>query len=138
MQLEFALFCEAAEVTPDGVVHILHGGYDLVSASGFPVTLPRMVLVVRLLCEPSEFDREHVMITQLIDPQGKVLPVEMKIAFTPFSYPGHRDRKNRMTLRLDYVNLSFPEPGEYVFQFLADGVEIGHAQLDLRKKQATE
>jgi hypothetical protein len=134
MQLEFALFCEAAEVSDNGLIYILHGGYDLVSTTAFPAVLNRVSLVVRFLVEPKECKREHRLIAQMIGPRGDVLPVPMECNFTTPSYPGKPKRRNRTTLRLDYWNLMFPEPGDYAFRFLVDGKKIGQSELEVKKK----
>lgn len=39
MQVEFSLFCTAAEVTPNGLIYILRGGYDIISVPEFPEKL---------------------------------------------------------------------------------------------------
>jgi len=130
MQLEFALFCEAAVVTDSGIIHILHGGYDLISTTAFPAMLPRMALVVRVLCDPSEFNQTHVIFSQMIDPHGRILPAQASVSFTPRPFPRHPERKNRQTFLLDHLNVSFPEPGDYVFRFLVDGNPIGQAGLE--------
>jgi hypothetical protein len=137
MQLEFALFCDSAEIDAMGLMYLLRGGYDLVTATAFPAALNRMALVVRLWCEPAEIDREHVLVAQIIDPNAHVLPIPMQLPFTPPPYPGNRDRRNRMTLKLEYTQIQFPEPGDYSFRFLVDGVQVGAASLEVRRKEGT-
>ena len=134
MQLEFALFCEAAEVSENGLIYILHGGYDMVSTTAFPAILHRVSLVVRVLVEAKECKREHVLTAQMIGPTGDILPALMECKFTTPSYPGKPKRRNRTTLRLDYWGLQFPEPGDYVFRFLVNGKKIGQSELEVRKK----
>ena len=135
MQVEFALFCEAAEISPNGLMYILHGGYDQISSSEFPAVLRRMALVVRLLCEPSECGQQQVFISQIVGPHANAVPPDMTCNFTTSYHPRDRTRRNRMTLLLDYWNLSFPEPADYVFRFIAGGVQIGEAVLELTKIQ---
>jgi|SRR6516162_6399640 hypothetical protein len=132
MQIEFALFCEAAEVTQNGIMHILHGGYDLVSTTAFPAVLNHVCLVVRLLVDPSECGREHLLTVEMIDPHANVLPIPMTSVFTTPTYPGNPNRPNRTTLTLDYWGLKFPEPGDYVFRLLVDGLRVGEAGLEFR------
>jgi len=132
MQLEFAIFCEAAEVSDVGIIDMLRGGFDMVSTTVFPAALPRMVIVVRVLCEPDEIDREHALISQFIDPNGHVLPPTLTVPFTTPPYPGNPNRKNRNTLKLDYWPMQFAEAGNYTFRFLVDGVQIGESTLEVR------
>jgi hypothetical protein len=135
MQLEFALFCEAAEVSNMGMIDMLRGGYDIIFTSGFPAVLGRMLLVVRVVCEPSEINVEHALVSQMIDPKGHVLSPNLTSTFTTPPYPGSPNRKNRSTLKFDYWSIQFVEPGDYTFRFLADGVEIGETKLEIRLRE---
>jgi hypothetical protein len=137
MQMEFAIFCDAAEITAGGLIYMLRGGYDLVASTGFPATLNRQVLVIRLICEPIEINCDQILVAQIIDPIGHVLPLEMRVPFKTPPYPGEPSRRNRMTLKLDYLTLEFPEPGEYLFRFLVDGNQVGEARLDVKRKEGT-
>jgi hypothetical protein len=135
MQLEFALFCGAAEVSDMGLIDILRGGYDIVSASEFPAQLSRMTLVVRILCQPNELNREHTLVSQIIDPNGHVLALEMTAAFTTPLYPGNANHSNRTTLKLDYGPIQFVETGDYTFRFLVNGAQIGESKLEVKRKE---
>ena len=138
MQVEFALFCNAAEVSSDGTIDVLRGGYDIVRATGFPAKMGKMSLVVRLLCESAECGRDHVFSSQMLDPLGNPLsPTEMKIAFNPPIYPGDPARKNRMTLRLEHWGLEFPVAGDYIFRFQVDGKQVGETGIEMKQKQET-
>lgn len=135
MQVEFALFCDAAGVSPDGLIDILRGGFDVVNAAGFPAKLGRMLLVVRLLCEPTECGQDHLFQSQMLDPRGNPVPTtEMEIRFCPPHYPGNPARRNRMTLRLDHWGLEFSEAGDYRFRFLVDGEQVGEAGIEMKLK----
>jgi hypothetical protein len=134
MQFEFALFCDAAKVSPDGMVDILRGGYDLAASPEFPATLHRMDLVLRMICEPKEFECLHELTAQIVDPHGNLLPVKVRLPFTPLAYPDRPERHNRMTLVLNYQSLVFPEPGDYQFRFLVNDVQIGVASLEVVHK----
>jgi hypothetical protein len=134
MQLEFALFCNAAEVSSEGLIDILRGGYDIVSATGFPAKMAKMSLVVRLLCDADECGRDHQFLSQMIDPLGNPLPpTETTISFSPPVYPGNPARQNRMTLRVEYWGLEFPVAGDYTFRFLVDGVQVGTAGIQMKQ-----
>ena len=94
-----------------------------------------MLIVVRILCDPNEINVEHVLVSQIIDPNGHVLPLGMQATFTTPPYPGNPNRKNRSTLKFDYWKVPFQEPGDYTFRFLVDGLPIGEYGLEIKRKE---
>lgn len=138
MQLEFAIMCDAAEVNSSGLIYILKGGYDITVVSEFPVIIHQVILVVRILCNPEEVNHQHILISQIIDPHGHILPSKITVPFTTPVYPGHPDRPNKYTLKLEHRSVSFDEPGDYTFRFLVDGLQLGQAGLEVKRKEGKE
>jgi hypothetical protein len=58
MELSFAFFASAAEVSPDGRFNLLGGGVDRLQVSTLPTFLPAS-LVVRFTVPPDAAGREH-------------------------------------------------------------------------------
>jgi hypothetical protein len=138
MKLEFAFLCEAAKLAADGVMYVLHGGFDILHASDFPATMPRMVLIARVLVDKAECGQPHHLVAEMVDPNGDVLPVEMKVDFVPHGHPIHLERRNRWTFDLNYLDLSFPQAGDYTFRLSVDGAPIGETNLLVVKKTTGE
>ncbi len=133
MQLEFSLFCEAAEISDTGLIYMLRGGYDIVTAQKFPITMTRLTVVARVLCAPNELGPEHTFVSQAVDPAGHVIG-QIVLPFTPTTYPGDANRGNKYTAKFDYDNITLPERGDYTFRFLIDGDEIGASRLETKLK----
>ena len=83
MRLEFAIFCEAAQVLPDGLINMLRGGYDIIFTPAFPAVTNRMMAIVRFWCDEDEVDRPHSLVPQIVDPTGHLLPLDMTLPVYP-------------------------------------------------------
>jgi hypothetical protein len=134
MKLEFAIFCDAAEVDESGLIYMLRGGFDLVRSSAFPTELYRMMIVVRIICEPTETNQKHIFKSHTVGPDGNILPwKEIEFPFTPSPYPVDPKHTNRQTIKLDYQLARFEKPGFYKFCFFVDDKSIGDSVLDVRR-----
>lgn len=130
MELDFAFFAKAAEVESDGMIHLLGGGITFVKGPAFPAIQHGMVLVVRLRVEPNECDCLHELVSQIVRPSGAIMPPEIKFPFSTKRHPWHPEKANTMTVVLNYIDLIFPEEGEYTFRLLVDGVGKGQTTFD--------
>jgi hypothetical protein len=120
MRIPFALTASAAESTPDGRVWILGGDFDTIFAAQFPITLPTMTVVVKILFEPGETGRSHTVRTELWDQDGEVVQQPLVHTFTPERNATFPTRNVGSLLTLNMQGLSFPNPGDYAFHVLVD------------------
>jgi|SRR5579884_1031506 hypothetical protein len=129
MQLAYAITASAAEVTPDGRLWLLGGDFDTLAAPNFPATHPAMALVVKLRAQPAECDREHQLVVDLIDSDGREQIHRIEMAFQPRqAAPGKRIGVN---LVMNIVALQFPKPDDYSFHILVDDEEVGVVPLSV-------
>src|SRR5438874_4820499 len=72
MEVAFAFFAEAAQITSDGKLNVL--GVDLRNFSGrFPYTLPLIAFVAKIVFEPAEREGMHRFVAQMIGPDGSAI-----------------------------------------------------------------
>jgi hypothetical protein len=131
MEVVFAWFANSAEVLGNGLFYVLGGGVDIVFGESFPMTQNKISLVLRLRTFPNEFNREHELYMDIVRPDGSVMQPDTRYTFTPVPFPRHPERPNVMTFVVDHFNLVFPEPGDYIFRFSVNGVEIGRTSLEI-------
>jgi hypothetical protein len=71
MQVAFALFADAANLSQEGKLNVL-GVFDALQVGSMPAVHPRAHLVVRLKGDPSDVGR-HTVTLRWVNPQGNEL-----------------------------------------------------------------
>lgn len=127
MQVSFALFADAANLSQEGKLNIL-GVFDSVHVGQFPALHPRATFVVRLKGQPSDVG-SHDMSLQWVNPRGTPLwssSAELAIQGAP-SLSGEMDMPVivQIDLPLDIV-------GDYAMIIDIDGIRHGEAVLHVR------
>ena len=127
MQVSFALFADAANLSQEGKLNIL-GVFDAVHVGQFPALHPRATFVVRLKGSPVDVG-SHDMTLQWINPRGNVLwssSAELAIQAPP-TQTGEMDMPVivQIDLPLDVV-------GDYAMVVELDGTRHGEALLHVR------
>src|SRR5438270_13013960 len=109
----------AAEFTPDHKVYILGGDFDTLTAAEFPVGLPNMTLVFKVMFDATECGKPHDVRVELWDPDGA------PVADPPFQQQIQPQRNSRRPTRqvgaqfgLNLQQVIFPRPGDYAFHIL--------------------
>src|SRR6266852_5927508 len=117
MKLDYALIANAAELLPNGLMYVLGGGIDIVTATKFPAGLPFACVLVKMRFDQEELDREHKFLMQIVQPSGLNLSqYDSTLTFVPTRHPTHPERSWQMICsRL--TDLVFPEAGDYKFCF---------------------
>lgn len=127
MQVSFALFADAANLSQEGKLNIL-GVFDSVHVGQFPALHPRATFVVRLKGLPADVGT-HDMALQWVNPRGTVLwssSAELAIQGAP-SQSGEMDMPVivQIDLPLDII-------GDYAMVIEIDGVRHSEAALHVR------
>lgn len=127
MQVSFALFADAANLSQEGKLNIL-GVFDAVHVGQFPALHPRATLVVRLKGTSADVGT-HELSMQWINPRGTVLwssSGELAIQSPP-NQAGEMDMPVlvQLDLPLDIV-------GDYAMSIALDGEVRGEAVLHVR------
>lgn len=136
MRLGYAFLANAGEFTPDGKLNVLGGDLDTLAGTGFPLTHPYMVLIIKLLLDSDDMGREHALRVETLTPSGDLIrdPLEIPIiAPTDAPRPGHPPA---LAFVMQMANLVFGEPGKYVWRVYADGSELASLQLHVIPQQA--
>jgi hypothetical protein len=132
MKLDFAFLADAATISDDGRFAVVGGGFDVIQSATFPAIKHAMALVGRVVFEPREFDKPHIIRGAIIGPDGGVVPPELWLNVTQFPHPEDPQRENWTTICLNYQGVSFPSPGDYFLTLSTGDKEIGRVRIDVR------
>ena len=142
MKLEFAILANAASVAPNGLISMIDGGLEWLTAPSFPATQPSMTLVARIVFLPEECGRKYVLRTRIVAPTGDTLDPSIEV---PFEAKRHakfpKDKSASTTFALTFLNVRFPAPGEYAIRIAIDRKKVGRfvfeAVQEKRSKQSS-
>jgi Family of unknown function (DUF6941) len=127
MNVSFALFADAANLSQEGKLNIL-GVFDAVQVGALPAVHPRAHLVVRLTGSRSDVGAHHVTFRWL-NPAGNELwssTGELSVAPPP---PGVNDLDLPLIAAVD---LPVDQAGAYSMRIALDGQERGEVRLQVR------
>ena len=80
MELAYAFFAEAAQITSDGRLNVL--GADLRSLQGnFPLVLQSVAFVAKIVLENAEREGTHRLVAQMTGPDGMALEPRFETDF---------------------------------------------------------
>ncbi len=132
MRLAYAMLADAADFTANGTFSILGGEIGILRAEEFPLFSVRLAVVVKLIVEPEECDRDHVLGLVLAGPDNLLYP-RLDAPFAPRE-AGVSPIKQLLVLDLPF--LAFPAPGEYEWRLTVDGAPIGEIPLKVTREDA--
>jgi hypothetical protein len=125
MEIAYAFFAEAVQLTSDGRVNIL--GADktkLTYPDPPPWTVSAISLLVCVHLEREECGRLYHLTADLIAPDGKKLDPHIETSFVA-PVPEDPELKCKMTALLQLSGLALPAPGIYQMQVRAEDRERG-------------
>lgn len=127
MELKFGLLADYASVAERGKL-VIAGEFDQINAQTAPVTWPLMFLVARFEASITEGSKHRLRLdTRDADGRQVIPAIEGDIGFVPRG-PG-RPLRGQIIMRLE--GLQFPRAGDYSFNLLVDGRELGTVGLFL-------
>ena len=132
MDVSFAVFADAANVSTDGKLNIL-GVFDQIQVPSFPAAHPMMRVVLRLEAGPAEYDlHKDVEVILLNEDGGRLAAV--KLGFTV----GRRDDGESVTMNavMELRNVAFEGPGRHALHVLINGEEKRRVPLRLMQVEA--
>lgn len=121
-KLNFSFICDHASITKDDKVNI-NGIFDRINTKKFPAVHASMYLVVNLR-EVSNGDNFVCELVNEDNPKNKIVAIQKKISVGSqkvFGFVGQ------------LVNIKFPKPGKYIFNFFVNDKRIGSHCLELIK-----
>jgi len=127
MEITFALFADAANLSVEGKLNIL-GVFDTLQVGAVPVVHPRAHLVVRLKGGRDDTG-QHSVGLEWVNPRGDSLwssTGELSIGTPP---PGVTEMDVPLIAAID---LPIDSSGNYVMRIAIDGVPHGEVKLNVR------
>ena len=122
MRATLAAIADGAGVGAGDKLNV-QGVFDTIFAEVFPAVHAKMVLVVRLLLEAGDAEREHSVRIRLVDAAGRRLFEQRTRTQVGRIPPGDMPGTN---LIYQLNNTTFPGPGRYRFE-----VEAGKTRADI-------
>lgn len=114
--LDFAFLADAAEAEPGHKLYVLGGGIEQIAGPEFPLTHPRMSLVMRFLIHPTELGRAHHLEVRMVDADGHSLArIEGDIETQPTEATG---REVPVNMVINLTNSRFEQPGDYALDIM--------------------
>ncbi len=130
MQLSFALFADAANLSQEGKLNIL-GVFDAVQVGALPAIHPRAHLVVRLKGSRGDIG-SHTMTLRWVNPQGHEL--WSSVGELNLGTPPNGMTEMDMPL-IAAIDLPLDESGGYTMQIALDERPCGQVPLQVRTIQ---
>lgn len=121
MEIEYAILANAAEMS-DGKLYIMGGDISRIFGSAFPLTLPSISLVVKIVYSAKEGSRQCRLSVGFFSPEGvKIEPQLEKDLTPPMSSEG--GKKAAINLILTAHGVTFDRPGTYTARVAINGEE---------------
>ena len=130
MDVAFALLADAANISQEGKLNIL-GAFDRIYGSKFPLTWPRMMLVMRFVASAAEFGTEKSIEIVTLDADGKKLGTLSGKVTIGAAQSGRQMKINHVLP----MTLTFPGPGEYSIEILVNGEPKAAVPLEVVARQ---
>ncbi len=129
MQLDFAVFAKAAEMSSDGSFSVLGGGIEALVANEFPYRPRPFALAVRLRFPPEAAGFRSTLTVTALGPDDAELPFRAEVPIGPLraAAPG---RPIYYTALIEVSTaFSFPAAGRYVFLLRIGVAPVGETEL---------
>jgi hypothetical protein len=130
MRLALAYFADSAQWV-GGKLYMLGGCITKLFGYPFPLTPSSLAAVLHFVAPPDEFGAVRRLTGVMERVGGDSLPLEIGFPLVPSASPEHPDRPNSYIFVLNFKNLQFPQPGEYILRLAIDDQEVGTLSLDL-------
>jgi hypothetical protein len=133
MDVAFALLADAANISQEGKLNIL-GAFDRIYGSKFPLTWPRMMLVMRFVASAVEYGSEKSIEIVTLDADGKKLgTLSGKVTIGA----GQAGRQMKINHVLP-MTVTFPGPGQYSIEILVNGEPKAAVPLEVVTREEAQ
>jgi hypothetical protein len=131
MELQDALFANAAEVSPDGRASVLGGGIEGVFIPTGAKVVPALSLVVRIRFTPADYGQIYRFQLKVTRPNGEdaglSIETEVRVQRPPF----YAERGTVNSIVVNLYGLIISGDGLYKFDILMNEQKIGATDLAL-------
>lgn len=130
MRLTILTLAHHVHFSEPGNLLNISGIYSGITASAFPVTIPRLLLVARFTGNPAEYGREYEIIVSFTDEDGLPgpIPTDRKLQRMKVGQSGEDTHSNYL---LESFDITFTKPGWYQFSVLVDGDLIDELPVNI-------
>jgi hypothetical protein len=130
MQLHYALFADAAEITLSGKLAMMGGNINTLRIPAFPTLVSPLLVVISLTVDEGETGQTHSIRVELTNPEGQnILPTQIG-SFTPVSNPPESaELPVRFVSIANLSGLIVATPGMHWLRILVDDKQVGTAPL---------
>lgn len=134
MEVVYIIIAAAADITPDGRLHLMHGDLETIWADiPGPLSFP-LCVVLKTVFSPDECNRPHEFLVEFTSPSGAVIEPGRLTVSVARPEEGHPHRK--VLLGFQFAGANLPEAGMYTIRTLVDGREGKSAQLLVMQRPA--
>jgi hypothetical protein len=138
MEISYAFFAEAAQITSDGRLNILGADLPILTVKGQPPWSVGMIfLVVSIQFESEDGGHLYHFTADLIAPEGERIEPHMEQDFVA-PVPENAERIGRMSVVLQLTGLSLPGSGVYHMQVRVEDRERNIVQERLVRLRVEE
>lgn len=130
MHVQYVALCEHAIVAADGKPSLI-GVFNDLQAPSFPITIPRLAFVARLLFTAEETGSTRQVEVIITGPAGEELARPGGDVSLPPAPPGLDTVAVDLPLHLDLFQID--APGRYTFLLHVDGKPAAAVQLGVRQ-----
>jgi hypothetical protein len=136
MQLEQSFFAKYADVSADGLFHVIGGGLSTIHAAEFPSTCSTLAFVARVVFDSENEIRGATLAFRVSGPNGEIVTAPLP---EPFADPNKLVRTSSgqvaAHIAINLVNLPVTSEGTLKFELEVGGRRIGHADISVIKKR---
>lgn len=133
MHVQYVALCEHVVIAADGKPSLI-GVFNDLQAPEFPITIPRLAFVARILFTPDEAAQAHRVEVVITDPAGQELGRPGGDLQLPAAPAGIESIAVDLPLHLDLFQIA--AQGRYTFLLHVDGAPSAAVQLSVRKGAA--
>jgi len=127
VEVGFGMLAVFAELTADGKVSVIGGDIDTLRGK-FPATLGLpLYVVLKLIFQPGETERDYELVMQVVSPKGNVLQGGGQTIHP--ARPVRPDLPTKVGVLLVLQSLTIPEVGDYLVRFSLNGRVIKELPL---------
>jgi hypothetical protein len=129
MKVVLAFLADHAVAHDDGKVYVIGGGVDRLQFKEFPATHPSLALVVKLAFQRAEFGRPLAISLRGVATDGTPIAPVRRITILPQATPSMVGDTVPFPFVHNMHDLVFPNEGLYMFEILANDVELANVEL---------
>lgn len=130
MKVAYAFLARGGEFGPDGTFSVFGGDFTAIQAKSFPVPVPHVTLIAKLLFAKDDWGHHYEFKTELVGEDNVNLVPDIK---NEIDVPAAQAPEKNMALSIavQMNGIQLPHPGIYNVRLLLDGQEVSSSKFEL-------